>query len=179
MSIGRITLDALEIVELESNPTVAPGLTAPIGSLGLMDNGTGLYYKSGPSNTDWIILKNVSIDMFNGTQRFTEKLRFYNVSLSTASDGVLTVHPTSTGLNTGTALFSQILGYYVTPTFVAGDVFRAPFFVHNSTAADLRTVTFHGFRGRSQGILLGGVVQTLERAPDNIQCKVTIVGIGV
>lgn len=179
MSVGRLTLDQLEIIELEQNPTSAPGVSGPVGSLGLMDNGSGLFYKFGSNNTDWIDLKNFKIEMFNSTVRHTENLRFYSCALNSRTNGIVTVNPTSDGTGSGSALFSEIFYANCVPSFTPGNVYQAPFCNLSSISVDLRTVTFRGYRGVSQGILLGGTVNTIERMPAGIPCRVFIAGLGV
>lgn len=53
--INQITVGDLRILVLDSDPMTSPGYSAPIGSLAIVEGQSGLYQKSGPSDTDWII----------------------------------------------------------------------------------------------------------------------------
>lgn len=177
MTIGRITIDDLQLIELEVDPTTGGGVDAPIGSLGLSADGTGTYYKSGSDATAWTNLKNFNIDLFNNTTRHTSNLRFYTRTLNTGTNGIITLNPTNDGSASGTALFTSILSISAIAEFNPGNVYQAPFFVIQSIAGDLRTVTMASYRGRSEGILIGGTVTTLERAVSGIPSRITIIGL--
>lgn len=51
MPIGRLTLDDLEIVEIEADPTIV-GVDAPLGSLGISAS-FGVFQKTGSGSTGW------------------------------------------------------------------------------------------------------------------------------
>lgn len=58
MPTGRLTLDDLEIVEIESDPLTV-GMSAPVGSLGISAD-YGVFRKTGESNTAWRRLQDQS-----------------------------------------------------------------------------------------------------------------------
>lgn len=50
--LGQITLNEILLLEVDAAPNVSP-VDAPIGSLAIMTDGSGVYQKTGPSNIDW------------------------------------------------------------------------------------------------------------------------------
>jgi hypothetical protein len=72
MTTGQITLNELVIHEVDTDPSVTPGLAASIGDLALLDGGARKWQKFGPLNTDWKednVAANVSFN--NATNGFT------------------------------------------------------------------------------------------------------------
>jgi hypothetical protein len=56
--VGRISINEADIVEVDADPSVSPGVPAPLGSLALLnvigDNASyGIWQKVGPLDTDW------------------------------------------------------------------------------------------------------------------------------
>ena len=51
---GAITVGKLNIYSVDVPPDTAPGLAAPKGSLALMEDGNGLFFKTGIGDTDWV-----------------------------------------------------------------------------------------------------------------------------
>jgi hypothetical protein len=54
--LGSITVNELEILELDTAPTIS-GADAPIGSLGIVTDGSFLYLKTGAGTTNWTIVR--------------------------------------------------------------------------------------------------------------------------
>lgn len=52
--LGQITVNEIMIFEVDVPPNVAPGVEAPEGSLAIVTDGSGVYLKNGPGNTDWV-----------------------------------------------------------------------------------------------------------------------------
>lgn len=50
--LGQITLNEILLIEVDAAPNVSP-VDAPIGSIAIMTDGSGIYQKTGPSNIDW------------------------------------------------------------------------------------------------------------------------------
>lgn len=53
---GVITIGGIIVLNVNSNPSLNGGVSAPIGSCACCENGDGLFYKIGAGNTDWVIL---------------------------------------------------------------------------------------------------------------------------
>lgn len=49
---GVITINNIKVIECDVSPAIS-GLSAPVGSLALAKDGSGLFYKNTSSNTDW------------------------------------------------------------------------------------------------------------------------------
>jgi hypothetical protein len=175
--MGRLSLDEIEVVELEVDPTLGLGVDAPVGSLGIRNNGDGLYYKSGENNTAWIVLRNINFNVYDGLTRVDKNVTIYTKTINSIASGQVVVNPTSDGTPVGTPLFSSILSYSCMPVFLPGNIYQAPFFTLNAIPVDLRAVTFSGFRGTQTGVLIGGTVNSIERAPAGVVTKVTLIGI--
>lgn len=55
---GRITLNQVDIIEVDADPAVSPGIVAATGSIALLQTSitgtvTGIWQKIGPADTDW------------------------------------------------------------------------------------------------------------------------------
>jgi hypothetical protein len=61
--LGSITVNELEILELDVSPTTS-GVDAPIGSLGIVTDGSFLYLKTGATITDWSIIRPLLFEEF-------------------------------------------------------------------------------------------------------------------
>lgn len=53
MTTGSITINEIKIHEVDTNPDLAPGLLAPIGSLAVLDGEAKLWQKFGSNDIDW------------------------------------------------------------------------------------------------------------------------------
>ncbi len=51
--LGIQTVDDIWIINSDANPSIGDGIDAPIGSIVLASDGTGLFYKGSTSSTDW------------------------------------------------------------------------------------------------------------------------------
>lgn len=73
MTVGQVTINEVGIFECDSNPSLSPGLAAPVGSLALLDGGSGIWQKYGPANTDWESTKSksgfITYTSFTGTPK--------------------------------------------------------------------------------------------------------------
>lgn len=56
VNLGTITINGILLINCDSNPSLNVGLVAPKGSISFASDGSGLYYKSGLSNTSWDLL---------------------------------------------------------------------------------------------------------------------------
>lgn len=67
--LGLSIDDAVSIVHGSADPTVAPGYSAPEGSLYLQDNGagSGLWLKNGAADTAWLVLSTDSENSYQNT----------------------------------------------------------------------------------------------------------------
>ena len=50
---GVITVNGINIIECDTNPSIGIGLIAPVGSIASAKDGSGMFYKSSSGNTDW------------------------------------------------------------------------------------------------------------------------------
>jgi hypothetical protein len=64
---ARITVDEIAIIEVSNNPSITPGVDAPIGSLAILDGGAQKWQKFGPLFTDW--KEDVSAEFVEGYPR--------------------------------------------------------------------------------------------------------------
>jgi len=60
---GRVTLDEIDILEVDGDPSVTPGVAAPISSIALLKDTKGAWQKRSASNTDWKNLFSVADDI--------------------------------------------------------------------------------------------------------------------
>lgn len=51
--LGVQTINGIWLIETDTDPSLTGGVAAPIGSFGSANDGSGTFYKSGVSNTDW------------------------------------------------------------------------------------------------------------------------------
>lgn len=51
-NLGSITLNEIQIFEIDSNPSI-DGLTAPTGSLAILTDGSKMFLKNGEGDKDW------------------------------------------------------------------------------------------------------------------------------
>jgi len=49
--IAKISLNGLEILKTDTTPI--SGVAAPIGSIAIAEDGSGIFYKNGAANTGW------------------------------------------------------------------------------------------------------------------------------
>lgn len=61
--LGSITVNELEILELDASPATS-GVDAPVGSLGIVTDGSFLYLKTGALITDWSIVRPLLFEEF-------------------------------------------------------------------------------------------------------------------
>jgi hypothetical protein len=88
----------------------------------------------------------------------------------TDSNGLITIYPTSNGLASGTALFSQIFDVNIQ---VKGTAQTISTFRWESTGADLKSIVV---RGREISISLLGVVN-ITLASSSVECVISVEGL--
>ena len=65
VKLGVITINGVLAISCDTDPSTGLGLVAPIGSFASAVDGSGFYYKSGSSNTDWSLASGAT--SVNGT----------------------------------------------------------------------------------------------------------------
>lgn len=53
--LGQITVNEINIFEVDQAPDISPGIDAPIGSIAIMKDGSGIYQKNSTLNTGWYL----------------------------------------------------------------------------------------------------------------------------
>lgn len=81
--LGKITINNILYLEVDSNPSSGGGASAPIGSHANAVNGAGEYYKFGSGNTDWSLVNAMSF-IFAGARGTSS-----SVNRDMESDGLL------------------------------------------------------------------------------------------
>jgi len=115
-------------------------------------------------------------DHFDGTTKYTNgKLRTYSNTLTTDSNGRITVNLTENGLVGGVPLFSDIFVYSALGFDGSGNALQGPFFIIES--ASTTQVVFRGIRGRSQGFLIGGTIVPVQFVGSGYSVNVFIQGL--
>lgn len=112
--IYSITVGNKQIIEVDADPTLSPGVAAPLGSMAIFQN--RWFEKQSNPNTGWI-----EIDFFPAYQQayfkadgatvptlVKENLISFAGIYTTDSNSQITVHATNDGLTGGQALFSAI-----------------------------------------------------------------------
>lgn len=97
-----ITLDEVLLLEVDSDPSQGAGLTAPTGSLALLDGGGGLWKKATAPDTGWIKMAEEYLLQYNALSPYPT---YTTVSASTLT---LTATSNSTQFFTGSTL-GQVL----------------------------------------------------------------------
>lgn len=108
---GRITVNEIEVLEVDGDPSTGLGTVAAVGSLALVDTG-GVWQKTGAADTDWERLSprrkagRVPAVSFTGSpKKFTVVFAVpfpdsnYEVTLSTQTDARVLLYESK--LNTG------------------------------------------------------------------------------
>lgn len=109
------------------------------------------------------------------TQYNASQLRVYTNSGSTDANGKYTVYLTENGLVGGTALFSSVLNIDAIGFDGSGDPLQAPLcFVESINGV---TLTIRAVRGVSQGILIGGTINTLQYVGSGYTIHVKVIGV--
>lgn len=57
---GIQTINSLNVLSVDANPSAGLGTSSSVGSIALAEDGSGLYYKSGILNTNWSLLLTTS-----------------------------------------------------------------------------------------------------------------------
>lgn len=173
---GSISIDETKVYEVDGDPSASfTGATPANGDMALQKDGTngnaylydaGAWKRLGASG---------EIDLYNGTTRSQTGIRVYCGAGTTDSNGRLTLYTTNNGLVGGTALFSSILSVQAIGFDGSGNPLQAPLcFVEAQTGS---TFTIRAVRGVSQGILIGGVINTLQYCGAGYTIKVLVVGL--
>jgi hypothetical protein len=71
INLGRITIDKILVVKTDVSPMDGIGLEAPIGSFGSAIDGSGMFYKSGALNTDWVNLSSIFPSLVQKNANYT------------------------------------------------------------------------------------------------------------
>jgi|ERR1700741_268713 len=112
--LGRITVNNLLIISTDVSPMDGIGAPAPIGSFGSASDGSGIFYKSGALNTDWINLMSVLPSYVSKTANYTATISDFTIEC-TANTFTITL-PTAVGKkgkvynikNSGTGLITVV-----------------------------------------------------------------------
>lgn len=116
-------------------------------------------------------------DHWHGTTQYNaSQLRKYTNIVNTDANGRVTVNLTQNGNVGGVALFTTLLSVLATGDSPSNsDPLQAPsFFIESTTTTQ---VVFRGVRGVSQGILLGGTVNTMRYVGSGIPVYIEITGV--
>lgn len=54
--LGQITVNEITILEVDANPSTGSGAEAPVGSIAIMTDGSGIYQKTGAADTAWTLV---------------------------------------------------------------------------------------------------------------------------
>lgn len=57
--LGIQTVDGLQVISVDVNPSFGVGTVSPIGSIALASDGSGMFAKTGALNTDWVKIPNL------------------------------------------------------------------------------------------------------------------------
>lgn len=76
--LGIQTVNNVEVLEVDSDPSLGLGTPAPVGTLALANDGSGTYYKFGALDTDW------SKSIFSNTLTYGS---FYDTTTQTVASG--------------------------------------------------------------------------------------------
>lgn len=95
--LGQITVNNLLVISTDVSPMDGIGVSAPIGSFGSASNGSGIFYKSGVLNTDWINLASVLPSLVQKTANYNPTIFDFTIQCTTNSF-TITV-PSAIGIN--------------------------------------------------------------------------------
>lgn len=73
---GRITINEIEVLTIDNDPTVAPGVKAPLGSIAIWPSAALIYQKTGLSDIDWIKIAILPIQA--NEVAYSSNIPFYN-----------------------------------------------------------------------------------------------------
>jgi len=95
--LGQITINNLLVISTDVSPMDGIGVSAPIGSFGSAINGSGIFYKSGATNTDWINLSSVLPSIVQKSADYTPTIFDFTIE---CTNGTFTITlPTAVGKN--------------------------------------------------------------------------------
>lgn len=77
--LGQITVNEISIFEVDAAPDTGPGIDAPIGSIAIMTDGSGIYQKISASNTGWGLVS-VSLPIPSDQVSFTTLVAFFGAA---------------------------------------------------------------------------------------------------
>lgn len=122
---------------------------------------------------------NVTVDKLydhwhHTTQYNASQLRRYTNTGTTDGNGRVTFHMTTTGASGGPALFSSVFHVSATGVDGSGTAIQGPWGVVQSVTNTTLVVRF--LKGRSQGVLLGGIIVIPEWCGSGYTVSVEVVG---
>ena len=90
---GKITVDEQQIFAVDADPSGGGGITAPLGSLAMVDDGSAPFYKSGAGDTAWtqVGAGGGSTSLLSFTPDNTDSYHGFNEG----SGNILDLHPTN------------------------------------------------------------------------------------
>lgn len=94
--LGQITINNLLVISTDVSPMDGIGVSAPIGSFGSAADGSGIFYKSGALNTDWINLMSILPSVVQKNSLYTPNIFDFTVEC-TANSFVITL-PSAIGI---------------------------------------------------------------------------------
>lgn len=111
--LGQITINNLLVISTDVSPMDEIGVSAPIGSFGSSSDGSGIFYKSGVSNTDWINLMSILPSVIQKNSIYTPNIFDYTIDCTSNSFAITL--PSAIGIkgkiyniiNTGTGVITM------------------------------------------------------------------------
>lgn len=122
---GLITVNDLWVINTDTDPSTSGGITAPLGSLSLAEDGSGMFYKSGAGATAWNIL-------------------------ALGGSGVTTFNSRSGAVTLSSSDVTTALTY--TPLNLAGGTMTGNLILNGDATLALQAVTFQQFNSAIQGL---------------------------
>jgi hypothetical protein len=95
--LGKITVNNILIIITDISPMDGIGISAPIGSFGSASDGSGIFYKSGIANTNWINLLSILPSIVQKSADYTPTIFDFTIE---CTNGTFTITlPTAIGKN--------------------------------------------------------------------------------
>lgn len=115
IKLGQITINNLLVISTDVSPMDGIGVLAPVGSFGSASDGSGIFYKSGALNTDWINLLSILPSLVSKTANYIATVFDFTIECTTNSFTVTL--PSPIGIkgkifnvqNSGTGLITVIV----------------------------------------------------------------------
>lgn len=77
--LGQITVNEISIFEVDAAPDTGSGIDAPIGSIAIMTDGSGIYQKISASNTGWGLVS-IALPIPSDQVSFTTLVAFFGAA---------------------------------------------------------------------------------------------------